>query len=38
VTLPLSEVGFAEATWVLIVKSIIIFALVFAVVPLLTVV
>ncbi len=33
-----AEVGFAEATWVLLVKSVIIFALVFAVVPLLTVV
>ena len=36
--LPLAEVGFAEATWVLLVKSVIIFALVFAIVPVLTVV
>ncbi len=34
----LAEVGFAEATWVLLVKSVIIFALVFAIVPVLTVV
>ena len=37
-SLPLAEVGFAEATWVLLVKSVIIFALVFAIVPVLTVV
>lgn len=37
-TLPLAEVGFAEATWLLIVKSILIFAVIFAIVPLLTVV
>ena len=36
--LALAEVGFAEATWVLLVKSVIIFALVFAIVPVLTVV
>ena len=34
----LAEVGFAETTWVLVVKSVIIFALVFAIVPVLTVV
>lgn len=34
----IAEVGFAEATWVLLVKSLIIFALVFAIVPVLTVV
>ncbi len=37
-SLPLAEVGFAEATWLLIVKSLIIFAVIFAIVPLLTVV
>ena len=37
-SLLLAEVGFAEATWVLLVKSVIIFALVFAIVPVLTVV
>ena len=37
-SLPLGEVGFAEATWILIVKSILIFAVVFAIVPILTVV
>jgi NADH-quinone oxidoreductase subunit H len=34
----LAEVGFAEATWLLIVKSLVIFALVFAIVPVLTVI
>ena len=34
----LAEVGFAEASWILIVKSLVIFAVVFAIVPLLTVV
>jgi NADH-quinone oxidoreductase subunit H len=33
----LAEVGFVEATWVLIVKSIVIFLLVFMIVPVLTV-
>ena len=33
-----AEVGFAEASWILIVKSLVIFALIFAIVPLLTVV
>jgi NADH-quinone oxidoreductase subunit H len=37
-SLPLAEVGFAEATWVLVVKSLLIFAIVFAIVPVLTVV
>ncbi len=37
-SLPLAEVGFAEATWVMIVKSIIIFLGVFLIVPVLTVV
>jgi NADH-quinone oxidoreductase subunit H len=35
---PLAEVGFVEATWVMIVKSIVIFLAVFMVVPVLTVV
>jgi NADH-quinone oxidoreductase subunit H len=38
VTLPVAEVGFVEATWVLIVKSLVIFGVVFAVAPVLTVV
>ncbi|HYU60414.1 MAG TPA: NADH-quinone oxidoreductase subunit NuoH [Solirubrobacterales bacterium] len=37
-TVPLADVGFAEATWVLIVKSIVIFAVIFTIVPLLTLV
>ena len=37
-TLPVAEVGFAEATWILVVKSIVIFAAVFAIAPVLTVV
>jgi NADH-quinone oxidoreductase subunit H len=36
-TLPLAEVGFAEATWILVVKSILIFLGVFLIVPVLTV-
>jgi len=35
--LPIAEVGFVEATWVMIVKSIVIFLLVFMIVPILTV-
>jgi NADH-quinone oxidoreductase subunit H len=34
--IPVAEVGFVEATWVLILKSLVIFAVVFAVVPPLT--
>jgi NADH-quinone oxidoreductase subunit H len=34
----IAEVGFAEATWILIVKSIVIFAVIFAIVPVLTVI
>lgn len=34
----IAEVGFAEATWILIVKALVIFAAVFAVAPVLTVV
>jgi NADH-quinone oxidoreductase subunit H len=36
-TLPLAEVGFAEASWILVVKSILIFLGVFLIVPVLTV-
>jgi NADH-quinone oxidoreductase subunit H len=36
-TLPLADTGFVEATWILVVKSIVIFAAVFAIAPLLTV-
>src|SRR4051812_11025161 len=35
--LPLAEVNYVEATWVMIVKSLVIFAGVFAIVPILTV-
>jgi NADH-quinone oxidoreductase subunit H len=38
VILPLADTGVAEATWVLIVKSIVIFAVIFAILPILTVV
>jgi NADH-quinone oxidoreductase subunit H len=38
VTPPVAEVGFAEATWILIAKSIVIFLGVFMIVPVLTVV
>jgi NADH-quinone oxidoreductase subunit H len=37
VNLPLADTTFAEATWVMIVKSVVIFAVIFAVLPLLTV-
>ena len=37
-TLPVAEVGFAEASWILVVKSIVIFAAVFAIAPVLTVI
>ena len=36
--LPLAEVGFAEATWIMIVKSLVIFGVIFAILPILTVV
>ena len=36
--LPLAEVGFTEAIWVMVVKSLVIFAVIFAIVPVLTVV
>ena len=35
--LPLADTTFVEATWILIVKSIVIFAVIFAIVPMLTV-
>jgi NADH-quinone oxidoreductase subunit H len=37
VTLPLADTTFVEATWILIVKSIVIFAVIMAIVPMLTV-
>jgi NADH-quinone oxidoreductase subunit H len=37
VTLPLADTSFVEATWILVVKSIVIFAVIFAIVPMLTV-
>jgi NADH-quinone oxidoreductase subunit H len=37
VTLPVAEVGFAEASWIMVVKSILIFLGVFLIVPILTV-
>ena len=36
-TMPIAEVNYVEATWVLVVKSVIIFLAVFMIVPLLTV-
>jgi NADH-quinone oxidoreductase subunit H len=36
-TLPLADTSFVEATWILIVKSIVIFAVIFSIVPFLTV-
>jgi len=38
VSLPIAEVGFAEATWILVVKSIVIFLVIFSIIPVLTVV
>jgi NADH-quinone oxidoreductase subunit H len=35
--LPLADTNFAEASWILVVKSIVIFAVIFAIVPMLTV-
>jgi len=35
--MPVAEVGYAEATWILVVKSLVIFGVIFAVLPLLTV-
>jgi NADH-quinone oxidoreductase subunit H len=37
VSLPVADVGFAEATWIMVVKSVVIFGFVFAVLPLMTV-
>ena len=36
-TLPIADTSFVEATWILVVKSIVIFAVIFAIVPMLTV-
>jgi NADH-quinone oxidoreductase subunit H len=36
--MPLADVGYAEASWILVVKSLVIFAAVFAIAPLLTLV
>lgn len=36
-TLPIAETGFAEATWIMIAKSVVIFAIIFAILPLMTV-
>ena len=36
-TLPLADTSFAEAAWVMVVKSLVIFIVVFSVLPLLTV-
>ena len=35
--IPAGDVGFAEATWILVVKSVVIFAVAFMIIPLLTV-
>jgi len=37
VTLPIASTTFVEATWILVVKSIVIFAVIFSIVPMLTV-
>ncbi len=36
-TTPIADVGFVEASWILVVKSIVIFAVIFSIVPFLTV-
>jgi NADH-quinone oxidoreductase subunit H len=38
VSVPLADVGFAEATWIMVLKSLVIFAVIFAIVPVLTVI
>jgi NADH-quinone oxidoreductase subunit H len=38
VTVPIADTGFVEDTWILIVKSVVIFAAVFAIAPVLTVI
>ena len=35
--IPIGDTGFAEATWILVVKSLVIFAIAFAILPMLTV-
>ncbi len=36
--MPVADVGFAEATWIMILKSLVIFGVIFAIVPVLTVI
>ena len=36
--IPAADVGFAEASWILVLKSLVIFAVIFAIVPVLTVI
>src|SRR6201991_3988843 len=36
--LPIADTGFAEATWIMVVKSVVIFAIIFGILPVLTVV
>src|SRR3954470_25005349 len=36
--LPLADTGFAEATWIMVAKSVVIFAVIFGILPILTVV
>jgi NADH-quinone oxidoreductase subunit H len=38
VSVPVADVGFAEATWIMILKSLVIFGVIFAIVPVLTVI
>ena len=37
-TLPLADTTYAEAAWVMVLKSLVIFAVIFAIVPVLTVI
>src|SRR3954470_20254460 len=36
-SLPLADVGFVEATWIMVVKSLVIFGVIFGILPLMTV-
>jgi NADH-quinone oxidoreductase subunit H len=38
VSVPVADVGFAEATWIMILKSLVIFGVIFAIAPVLTVI
>jgi NADH-quinone oxidoreductase subunit H len=38
VSVPIADVGFAEASWIMILKSLVIFGVIFAIVPVLTVI